>query len=333
MRIALRADAGISQGSGHVVRTLTLAREFQKVGHDVLLISHIEGIPWLSQMVNQSSIDWQICTSHLLDIENISKDNFDFLVVDSYKIPSASINIAAKSIPILAIVDNNIRNITPNFVLDQNLGAVNFDTSVLTSQLIGPAYALVREEIRALRRNSSSLVNKQGDPTVLVMIGGTDPTKLAIKLSKILRDLDSEYNFHFVTADENVSAVAKWLPKNRDNIHSLTSEIQDLLKSADIAISAAGTSSLDLSCVGIPTIYFSVANNQDATLQMITSLGAGIALGQSQDIETRSEDLIRSINKCANDSSLRETLFQNSQKLVDGKGAGRVVRAVAETVR
>ena len=333
MKIAFRADASVAQGTGHVVRSLTLAREFQNSGHQVRLISNIENVPWLSSMVKQSKVDWQNCVAHELNLDRIVREGFDLIVIDSYNIPSVSINSIRSSIPIMAIVDNDMRDIIPTLVLDQNLGAANFDASYPTKQMIGPKYSLVRQEIRELRRESGSWVSKQEIPTVLVMIGGTDPTKLAVTLSRMLCDLDSDYRFHFVTAKENVSEITKWLPKNRDNVHALSSEIQDLLKLADFAISAAGTSSLDLTCIGIPTIYISIASNQDANLEAISKLSIGLTLGQSKDIEKRSENLISSLEQCAYNISLRETLFQNSQKLVDGNGAHRVVKAVAETVQ
>ncbi len=332
MRVAFRADAGIEQGSGHVVRTLTLAREFQKEGHDVCLISNINEIPWLSDMVRKSDVIWQDCIPHALNTERILKESFDFLVIDSYLIPHDSINAAAGIIPIMAIVDNDMRNINSSFVLDQNLGAKSFDVSSLTTQLIGPTYSLVRQEIRDIRRESSSLINRHGLPSLLVMIGGTDPTNLSVSLSRLLRDVDLEFDIYFVTTESNVNEIAKFLPRNRDNILTATSEIHEILKHVDIAISAAGTSTLDLSCIGIPTIYVSVASNQDAALEMVANLEVGIALGQGKDLEKSHKDLINSVERCAYDTSLRETLFQNSQNLVDGWGARRVAEQVTNKV-
>ena len=333
MKIAFRADASVVQGTGHVVRSLTLAREFQNSGHQVRLISNIENVPWLSKMVKQSNVEWQNCVANELNLGSFINERFDLIVFDSYSIPSVSINAIGSSIPIMAIVDNDMRDIIANLVLDQNLGAANFDSSYPIKQLIGPKYSLVRQEIIELRRESSLWVSKQEAPTALIMIGGTDPTKLAVKLSQMLCDLDTDYRFHFVTAQENVSEIAKWLPKNRNNVHALSSEIQDLLKLADFAISAAGTSSLDLTCIGIPTIYMSIASNQDANLEAISKLNIGLTLGKSRDIELCNENLISSLEQCAYDMSLRETLFQNSQKLVDGNGAHRVVKTVAETIQ
>ena len=333
MRIAFRADAGITQGTGHVVRSLTLAREFQDSGHEVCLVSNIEGVPWLSNMVKRSSIDWRNCSAHNSELETFVRERFDIVVVDSYEIPSGSINEFVDRLPIMTIVDNDMRGIVPRLVLDQNLGALGFDSGYRTKQLIGPNYSLVRPEIREIKRESSSWLTNQGPPRVLIMIGGTDPTKLAVKLSRMLQGLDSNYLFHFVTPEENINEIAELLPKNASNIHVLTSEIQDLLKVADLAISAAGTSSLDLSCIGIPTIYMSIARNQDANLRAISSMRIGLTLEPNTDIENQRDSLVRSIERCAYDAPLREMLFLNSQHLVDGKGSGRVVEAVTETIQ
>jgi len=328
LKIAFRADASVVQGTGHVVRSLTLAREFQNAGHEVRLISNIECVPWLSKMVEQSEIDWQICDANIINHADVREGRFDILVVDSYQIPAEIVNDTGGLNPIMAIIDSQMRGLTPNVVLDHNIGAVEFSDYCGNFQLIGPAFALVRPEIRNVRRKFSSRVSGNTRPTVLVMMGGSDPSNLVVKLGELLSGLDSDYEFHFVTTSGNIEALAQFLPMSRKNIHTFTPDIQSLLQIADLAISAAGTSSLDLSCIGIPTIYISVAENQNATLSKISELKLGLTVGTGNEIENRKKELVNSLALCAHDLELRETLFVNSQRLVDGLGAHRVVENI-----
>ena len=310
------------------MRSLTLARQFQKSGHEVCFFGDIGNIPWLLEIIHQSKILHVTSARNSLDFTFFVEKNFDLLVVDSYEVPCEDINAASNEITTLAIVDNDSRGIQSHFLLDHNLDATPFTLISGSSQLIGPKFALVREEIRAIRRSKSHRVNEELNPSVLVVSGGTDPTGLAVKVSQLISELDSEFDLSFITNQANVKEVAHNLPKNRHNVYSQRPDIQNLLVNADIVISAAGTSVLDLSCIGVPTIYFSVAENQNANLAIISDLEIGLTMPKSaSDLELK-DRLQEYIRKCAFDLDTRELLFQNSQKFVDGNGAQRVVEEI-----
>jgi spore coat polysaccharide biosynthesis predicted glycosyltransferase SpsG len=325
VRVAFRADAGVEQGSGHVVRSLTLAKEFEQAGHDVKVIGAIRDIPWLSALVELSGIKWQDTVPSTLDLDDLLKQNFDFLVVDSYKISTDVINSAAQKIETLAIVDNETRGISARYLLDHNLGARKFLTDARTRQLIGPQFALVRKEIRDLRRTSSSRLGKTEKPILLVMFGGTDPRNLSSFVSETINSIDADFEIHFVAPQANINSIKSNLPSNRANIHELTPRIEVLLSKADVVFSAAGTSVLDLSCIGIPSIYMSIAENQNPAIRAIDDLGLGLTIKSGINSRKFKNEIVESINACAFDQQLREDSFTNSQELVDGLGASRVV--------
>lgn len=325
MRIAFRADAGVEQGSGHVVRTLTLAKEFQQSGHDVKVIGAIRGTHWLTELIVSSGVNWQDTEANNLNLKDLLKQNFDLLVIDSYEIPTDLINLAAQKIETLAIVDNQNRGISAQYILDQNLGARKFLTDERTKQLIGPQFALVRKEMRDLRRTSSSRLSKTKKPNLLVMLGGTDPRNLSLIVSEAIKSIDADFEVHFVTPQANINSIRSNLPVNRANIHELTPKIEVLLSKADVVFSAAGTSVLDISCIGIPSIYMSIAENQNPAIGAIDDLGLGLTVKSETNSRKFKDEIIEFINACAFDQQLREDLFTNSTELVDGQGARRVV--------
>lgn len=328
MKIAFRADAGVEQGSGHVVRTLTLAREFQQSGHDVKVLGAIRGTPWLTELIDSSGVNWQDTDANNLNLKDLLKQNFDLLVVDSYEIPTELINSTAQKIETLAIVDHQNRGISAQYLLDQNLGARKFLTDARTRQLIGPQFALVRKEIRDLRRTSSSRLSKTEKPNILVMFGGTDPRNLSLIVSETIKSVDTDFEIQFVAPQANINSIRSNLPANRANIHELTPKIEVLLSKADVVFSAAGTSVLDISCIGIPSIYMSIAENQNPVIGAIDYLGLGLTVKSETNSRKFKDEILEFIYACAFDRHLREDLFTNSQELVDGLGARRVVELV-----
>lgn len=330
MKVAFRADASLTQGTGHVVRSLTLAREFQKCGHDVRLISSIQGLQWLNKMVDISAIELETCQPHSLDTSSFSSDELDFLVVDSYEIPVGLIQDASRHIETMAIVDKETRGLVPSLLLDQNLGAEKYSLGIEVHQMIGPSFALVRQEIRDIRRTSSNRIQANSKPVVMVIIGGADHDHVATLIGKLLSELDHEFEIHFVTPSENQKKISIYLPMNSQNVHPLTPDIHSLLPNVDVVISAAGTSTLDLSCIGIPTVYIAVVENQFENLLAISHLDIGFALGRFDEISNKKELLHEQIYSCTYDEAVREKFFHNAQNLVDGFGASRVVSQVEE---
>ena len=155
---------------------------------------------------------------------------------------------------------------------------------------------------------------------------------MAVRVSKLLTNVDTEFDFTFIASEADAKEISKNLDKNKVKIHSQLSNIQDYFATADVVISAAGTSVLDLSCIGIPTIYFSVAENQNANLATISNLGIGLTVEESHNQDELERILQEFLNRCAFDNETRERLFQNAQNFVDGKGAQRVVEAIEENL-
>lgn len=331
MRVAFRADAGLEQGSGHVVRSLTLAREFEECGHEVQILGKVRDVPWLTDLVKSSGVSWQDTKENDLAVSEIMGQNFDLLVVDSYEIPADLISSAAEQINTLAIVDNQTRGISAQYFLDHNLAAREFQVNTGAHQLIGPTFALVRKEIRELRRSSSSLLSSKEKPNVLVMFGGTDPTNLSLIVSDLMRPLDADFDINFVAPQRNLDSIRRNLPENRSNIHKLTPKIQNLLAKADVVFSAAGTSVLDISCIGIPSIYICTAENQRAAIDSINEFELGVTVRSEVGRDLFGNQILEAINACLFDQQLRDSVFTNSQKIVDGLGAKRVVRYIEKT--
>jgi spore coat polysaccharide biosynthesis predicted glycosyltransferase SpsG len=160
------------------------------------------------------------------------------------------------------------------------------------------------------------------------MFGGTDPRNLSLFVSETINSIDADFEIHFVAPQANINSIKSNLPSNRANIHELTARIEVLLSKADVVFSAAGTSVLDLSCIGIPSIYMSIAENQNPAIRAIDDLGLGLTIKGGINSRKFKDEIVEFINACAFDQELRENLFTNSQKFVDGNGAQRVVSAI-----
>ena len=103
--------------------------------------------------------------------------------------------------------------------------------------------------------------------------------------------------------------------------------LEEYMKSADLAISAGGTTLYELCAVGTPTISYSFADNQ---LYNVEQFAADGLIDYAGDV--RKEDIFKKAKEIYYrydaDVAMRKERSINMHKAVDGKGAKRIAEAV-----
>jgi spore coat polysaccharide biosynthesis predicted glycosyltransferase SpsG len=327
MRVIFRADAGVEQGTGHVMRCLTLAEELMVRGHQAILVTGGLATAWLKQAVVVSGVEVHSCELDAIPEAQIAALQPDWVVVDSYRIPMGAISALNARVPVLAIVDGDDRGIQASLYLDQNLGAEKLSRSHSDRFLSGATFALVRRAVLAERRADPATLNHP--PRLLSFMGGTDPTGASLGIARalacrpehfaltILAPVAQHAELHATLADlQGVSVLAP------------TPHLPELLGDADVVISAAGTSAWDVCALGIPSLLIAVVENQRASLREAVQreLALGIdAANDRHELELKSGHLAA---KLLGDPVLRTALSRACLDAFDGGGARRVVDAM-----
>lgn len=336
MKVLLRADASASQGTGHVMRVLTLAEELVAQGHDVHLATNESGVDWLESTIADSRVTRHIAQAHTLDASQVHDVQPDWLVVDSYEIPSQEISRLRDQVKVLAIVDGDARNIQADLYLDHNVGAENlpWPEEVGARMIAGTRFALIRRAIRDVRR-AEPWVPLSDPPRILAFMGGSDPTGMIVRVAEAIAQTESALQGTIICAPawrEQVDALLASKPAIK--VIAPTRELPALLETTDIAISAAGTSSWELCTLGIPSILIEVVDNQTQSLREMTARGLVIGLSPSEYPGAAiAGELARSVDELAQDSHRRQALSQTCLESFDGLGAQRVVKAMVALER
>jgi len=334
MRIAIRADASINQGTGHVMRCITLARSLQANGADITLMSSIEGIPWLTNYVQASGIKMDDARHGSLDSTWPKWPSFDLVIVDSYEIDAREISILNERVPVLALIDGDNRGISASMYLDQNLGAeMHAKDSTYDNRkiLFGAKFALVRSEVIDAKLSVLRNQNEIDFGKMLVFLGGTDPGNGILKIAKLLRNV--KFSKITLIAKSILHDQIQDILKGRVcEIIEFTNDLPQLIRQADAIVSAGGTSAWDIATIGTPAAYVCVAENQRNPIQTIEKLKLGIYLGDLDDIESNEGKFTDNINGLMSDSILRNTFFSNCRDTFDGLGSERVAEFITTRV-
>lgn len=358
MKFAIRVDASLQIGSGHVMRCLTLAdaltqqeaechflcREhpgnliemIKKKGYSVHCVPNSEShnssenelahAKWLG--VSQD-IDVRDCKPILNAIKP------DWIIVDHYALDKRWEEKFETSCNHLMVIDDLAdRHHKCALILDQNLSRHEVDYAGFVPEkckrLIGPRYSLLRPEFSQLRPRSlkgrvSSRLKK-----ILISMGGVDFHDTTTQIMRSLKELNGlpvDCEISIVMGPnapwvERVQACAKSMPWTT-NVFVNISNIAEIMVESDLIIGAAGSTAWERCCLGTPTFMIILAENQMPIANGLEEIGAAYILS---DVNL-TESLQVAFKRIEQEGEL-SVMSKNSASVTDGLGAMRVVNAI-----
>lgn len=198
--------------------------------------------------------------------------------------------------------------------------------------LLGPAYAPLRDEfqdigIREVRKEAVD---------ILVSTGGADFGHVSLGLAKEILYRTEELHglhFHFVIGPMNEDA-AKMdeITKNSGIItaHFNVQRMSGLMQSCDIAIAAAGSTLYELCAAQTPAVTYILADNQIPGAEGFERHGIMRCVGDLRlmGVTKLADALVRECKALAGDHEERRRIAGRQRDIVDGKGAGRILKRI-----
>jgi spore coat polysaccharide biosynthesis predicted glycosyltransferase SpsG len=284
-RLLLRADASPTVGVGHLSRCVALATAARARGWEVALCGTFTAGEWL-----------------IGDLPVVrSLEPADVVVVDHYDLGLVSSSL------VVSIEDGPFGRRRADIVVDANLHTMPRPDDGSPVVLRGPAYAPLRAEVRAVSWRGGSVPPK----VVVVMGGGAAPSAVAAAVTAVRE----------TGVPASVRAVSS-VPVPGVEVIPPTPALPSLLAGADLVVSAAGVTLLELCCMGVPTALVRIADNQAAGYA--AAVNQGLAVGLGTDPRTHVETL----RALLLDEARRKALGGKAMSIVDGRGAERILDAI-----
>ncbi len=299
MKVAIRADASVSIGTGHVMRCRSLAHALQERGAQVDFLEESE----------IRSTDW--------------------IVVDKYTLNAEwETRMRGKAARIMVIDDLADRQHDCDVLLDQNYFPNAEDrykglVPERCRRLLGPHYALLRPEFARQRK---TLRERDGRvQRVLVSLGGVDRGNETSNIISLLKPFRVAVDVVAGSMNPNADRIALECAQAGFTFHRQASNMAELMAAADLAIGAGGSTTWERCCLGLPTLQVAISHDQFATSSALASLGVIFFCGKSVTEEAL-RDVLSDPNRLK-DQSVR------MRQLVDGEGARRVAAGLFASAR
>ncbi len=189
--------------------------------------------------------------------------------------------------------------------------------------LLGPDYALLRDEFREFR--TKARCRSAPARRILVFFGGVD----ALNCTGGAIEAIARLGVKDIAADV---VIGLQHPRRRDIEHACdrygfachvqTSRMAELMAAADLALGAGGSASWERCCLGLPSILTAAADNQIAVCTTLAGTGAADYLGEAKALEAG--DWQAGIG-ARFQSSWLATASTSASSLVDGLGVSRTL--------
>ncbi|EBA14549.1 probable polysaccharide biosynthesis protein [Roseobacter sp. SK209-2-6] len=361
MKVAIRVDASIQIGSGHVARCLTLAAVLRQAGAEVLFLCRdhpghmgalIENqgfslalLPATAAPAGEGSdlahAAW-LGSSQMTDAEQCQAalQGFgrpDWLIVDHYALDARwQRRLRSEVGRILVIDDLADRDHACDLLLDQNLGreAGDYEGRVPAGcqVLCGPHYALLRPEFAALREQSLQR-HRSAPRQVLITLGGVDQDNVTGQVLSVLQGCNLPQDMQVTVI---MGATAPHVEEVRRQARTMVfqcevvvavSDMAERMVQADLSIGAAGSTTWERACLGLPSLIVVLAENQTGIAQAISEAGAALYAGKAAEADFPKQ-LRRAVLQCLSEPGLLSRMGVRAAAIVDGVGASRVQLAM-----
>ena len=367
MKVIFRTDASLHIGSGHVMRCLTLADALKADGaqchficreHPGNLIAQIRQRnfsvivlpPAAEATINCKQkhethtnyeallgVDWD--TDAAQAIVGIGGMVVDWLIVEHYALDARweqTLRPMCRSLMVIDDLANRPHDC--DLLLDQNLGRNVRDYGQLVplscTVLVGPHYALLRSQFVALRDES---LRRRAVPQLkrlLITMGGVDQADATGKVLEALHDCQLLADLHITVVMgpyapwlERVQGLAKQMPQPTDVMVSVDN-IAQLMSDSDLAVGAAGSTSWERCCLGLPSIIVVLAANQQLIANALELSGAAKVFSINEGMYPICELIAEQVK---NNISLRNMSI-SAAEIVDGNGAVRIAAQLKTTL-
>lgn len=355
--VAFRVDAGAQIGSGHVMRTLTLAEALKRRGAQVRFVSRHMPAHFQRMLVERghefvalaeaggggegddlAHAPW-LGTSQAHDANQtaqaLSDRKWNWLIVDHYALDSRwETRLRPFTERIMVVDDLADRVHDCDVLLDQNLiegyqSRYVGKVSASCRTLLGPHYALLQPvyaEMHLQVRPRSGPIRR-----IFLYFGAGDRhniTGRSIAAFLQLGQEDIEVDVVLGSDSSHLDSILQQVAGHpRIHLHSGLATIAPLLAAADLAIGACGATSWERLCLGLPAIVVTLAENQRPVAAFLHGQNLVHWVGNNEEADQQA--IAQALERLLHSSVLADW-SRRSLRICNGRGAQEVLRVMAD---
>ncbi|MDE7313403.1 MAG: UDP-2,4-diacetamido-2,4,6-trideoxy-beta-L-altropyranose hydrolase [Eubacterium sp.] len=342
-KIAIRADANEQIAMGHLMRCMSVAFQLKKSVPDVIFILAED---YAKHLVQQNGFTC-ICLKHIYaqmeqeldELEGILRQHgVSCLLVDSYDISYAYMKRLQKICKTVYIDDLKHFAYPADLTVHYTYGAEQLLKTLegsgkkpSTRYLLGIRYAPLREEF-----SGEAIRIREHVEQILITTGGTDPYDITIGILEKIQDFpDIKKQVVAGKFYHNLPLLREMAQK--DASIQISHDIPDIcrvMKQCDVAVSAGGGTLAELCACGVPTVCFTLADNQLDGAKAYADAGMMLYAGDvRKDRASVLNRMTKLLEMLQGDLAQRKRMGAKAKEIVDGRGASRIAEEMLQLIK
>lgn len=368
--IGIRADANDIVATGHIMRCITIAKQIQKLGEEIVFFLADEyGV----SMLEDSSMEYVILHTNWENpieeipilCKKIAEYDISAVLFDSYRMPKEYFEKlryeldgycnGLKSVVRFAYIDDLFEDVYPVDVLinynayytqfpyeetyagggsiDKGTAVQLYDVMEHSSKTVlclGPSYVPLREEF-----GRTDLADGMENSVLLSCGGGDILQTLHGILSQAVKDNRFQnVKFHIIVGRyHQKKELLEQLAVERENVilHHDVHNMAELMEQCQIAVSAAGTMLYELCAMERPTVFFITADNQRYDSDFFATDERMVFAGDIRmDRDGCIQQVLDGMQELFNNNEKCTLMKDKLRSVTDGKGAERIAKVLIE---
>lgn len=333
--IGIRVDVNKIIATGHIKRDMAIALCLREMGQECLFISADENcLPYLEPHGFQSVIlnsQWDDLGQELEQLQQVIEEyEIKSLLVDSYMVTEKYMQTLSEK-TVVTYFDELAKF---GYGCQQMINGVLVPPDYSGAKgraLLGPDYVSMRQEFVGLPpKGIRPRIEK-----ILVTSGGTDNYHFCLKFTEAFLAEEEWKPVKLLVAvgelnGDKIELEERYGANERIELYINHQHMAELMQQADYALTAGGTTLYEVCAAGVAASCYAIADNQLEIAQDFQERGLISYAGDFRADEKGTLQRIYEQLREADSVRFREERAKKMQSLVDGKGAGRIARALVE---
>jgi len=330
LRVLFRLDSGAQVGLGHYMRSKALADAFYKQGIECTFAFRISHLTSSNLELKNHEIIYINSEAELLTHAR----NYHVVIVDHYAYTSEHfLALSQLEHCLLVILDDECNRgaLYADIIINPANQAryLNYSIDAPNARLLlGSDYILMAQNY-----SEASIMDYSLRSSIVITFGGSDITQLTLPVLDEIKKSSLNVSDIMViigAACLNSKQLIQYCHMNNFQYRYDVKQMFELLKQAKFALSAAGSTTFELACCGVPSVLAVVADNQ------LLSAKEHAQHGWCKIIDCRSFNDAKKMVKMAEEmiqSAQLSDLSRLAHSLIDGQGATRVAHCIAQSLK
>lgn len=333
--VALFAEARAAIGTGHLVETFAIAGAAASIGLRVKIVVPADAP---ATLLERAPVPVELVASFAPDVlrragQALRAEGIRLATTNMREITNEQVRaLAAAGIDVICVDELGDRHldclvvVNPSAVAGRRRSA---STSPAFRIYGGPEYLALGGEYASRHATPRQFTGPLR--SLVVTMGGVDRTRATLRIVEALADWRPAVERHVVVgaAADWEDELARLIARSPTTwaVHRNPPSLADLLGQADVGLTAGGNTLLEMACLGTPALILHEDPHEEEQARALAAEGFGEWLGRGVDV---SASRLHAALDRLDDPTRRRAQSAAGRRLVDGQGATRIARLLAE---